>query len=59
MRIFKGMMSKKAGLSPGTLVHVGERKLENARIRLMDYDEYRIEEKAKFIIFSGNCVFYV
>jgi len=37
--------SKKAGLPPGTLVHVGERRTEAVRITLMDYDENRVEEK--------------
>lgn len=45
MRLFKGIRSKKAGLPPGTLVHVGERRLENVRITLIDYDENMIEEK--------------
>ena len=37
--------SKKAGLPPGTLVHIGERKIEAVRITYMDYDEDRFEEK--------------
>jgi len=37
--------SKKAGLSPGTLVHVGEQKVEATRITLMNYDLDRLEEK--------------
>jgi magnesium transporter len=37
--------SKTAGLSPGTLVHVGERKVEQPKIAVMDYDETRLEEK--------------
>ena len=37
--------SKKAGLSPGTLVHVGEQKIDKARITLLSYDEERLEEK--------------
>jgi magnesium transporter len=37
--------TKKAGASPGTLVHVGERKTERVRIRIIDYDERSIEEK--------------
>jgi len=37
--------SKKVGLPPGTLVHVGEKKVESVRITLMDYDEQRFEEK--------------
>jgi magnesium transporter len=37
--------SKKAGMSPGTLVHVGEQKIEKARITLMNYDQDRSEEK--------------
>ena len=37
--------SKKAGMSPGTLVHVGEQKIDKARITLMNYDQERLEEK--------------
>ena len=38
--------SKKAGLPPGTLVHIGEKKIEKARITIIDYDEMHFEEKA-------------
>lgn len=37
--------SKKAGMSPGTLVHVGEQKIETIKITLMNYDQARLEEK--------------
>jgi len=37
--------SKKAGLPPGVLVHIGEKKAEYVRIRVMDYNEENIEEK--------------
>ena len=37
--------SKKAGLSPGTLVHVGDKKAEHVRIRVADYGEDHYEEK--------------
>ena len=37
--------SKKAGMSPGVLVHVGEQKIETARISIMSYDTARLEEK--------------
>ena len=37
--------SKKAGLPPGTLVHVGEKKVESIRITYLDYDEQDVEEK--------------
>jgi len=37
--------SKKVGLPPGTLVYVGEKKVETARITILDYDEERFEEK--------------
>ena len=37
--------SKTAGLPPGTLVHVGERKTEEVRITFMDYDEHNFQEK--------------
>ncbi len=38
-------ISKKAGLPPGSLVHVGEKKTEYVRIRVIDYDETHMEEK--------------
>jgi magnesium transporter len=37
--------SKKAGLPPGTLVHIGEKKAEALKITVMDYDEAHFEEK--------------
>ncbi len=36
---------KKAGMPPGTLVHIGERKLESVRIKVIDYDENSFREK--------------
>ena len=33
------------GLAPGTLVHVGEKKVEKVRIRIIDYDEEKLEER--------------
>jgi len=32
-------------MSPGTLVHVGEQRLDKARISVMNYDQDRLEEK--------------
>ena len=37
--------SGKAGLPPGTLVHIGEKKAEQVRITLIDYDEQSFQEK--------------
>ncbi|MBA4395211.1 MAG: magnesium and cobalt transport protein CorA, partial [Desulfobacca sp.] len=37
--------SRKAGLPPGTPVHIGEQKSEATRIVLFNYDEQRAEEK--------------
>jgi len=37
--------SKKAGLPPGTLVHIGEKKAETPRITVIDYDETHFQEK--------------
>lgn len=37
--------SKKAGLPPGTLVHIGEKKVEKVRIRVIDYDKTNLEER--------------
>jgi len=38
-------VSRKIGLSPGTLVHIGKKKIEKVRIRLIDYDEAQLQEK--------------
>ncbi len=37
--------SHKAGLPPGTLVHIGERKAEEVKITIMDYDQTAFQEK--------------
>ena len=37
--------SKKSGLSPGTLVHVGEKKVDEVRIRIIDYDAGTLAER--------------
>jgi magnesium transporter len=36
--------SKKAGLPPGTLVHVGEKRTEAVRLTMIAYDEARFQE---------------
>ena len=38
--------SRKAGLPPGTLVHIGEKKTEQIRITLIDYNEENFQERA-------------
>lgn len=37
--------SKKIGLPPGSLVHVGDNKTEKVRIKLIDYDQKKFQEK--------------
>ncbi len=37
--------SQKAGLAPGTLIHIGERRAERTRLRLFDYDSGQLLEK--------------
>ena len=37
--------SKKTGLSPGTLVHIGDKKTETTRIGLINYDAAQLIEK--------------
>ncbi|HUT73139.1 MAG TPA: magnesium/cobalt transporter CorA [Desulfatiglandales bacterium] len=37
--------SKRAGLSPGTLVHDGDKKVEEAKITIIDYDATQFQEK--------------
>ena len=43
-RFFK-QVSKKAGLAPGSLIHISEKKVEKARITVIDYDEKDLSEK--------------
>jgi len=37
--------SEKAGLPPGSLVHIGEKKAEEVKITIIDYDEIHFQEK--------------
>jgi len=37
--------STKAGLPPGTLIHVGEQKVEQVRVAVVDYDETHFQER--------------
>lgn len=41
----KKKLSEKTGLSPGTLIHVGEKKTGQIRIRIVDYDSEQIREE--------------
>jgi magnesium transporter len=38
-------MSKKTGLPPGALVHIGEKRVEKVKITIVDYDETHFQEK--------------
>ncbi len=42
---FMKKVSKKPGLAPGTLVHVGERKVEKVRIRTIEFAQDTLEER--------------
>jgi len=44
-RLVSRRAKQKVGLVPGTLVHIGERKIEKVRIRIIDYDGTQLEEK--------------
>jgi len=37
--------SKKTGLPPGALVHIGEKRVEEVKITIIDYDETHFQEK--------------
>ena len=37
--------SKKKGLPPGTLIHIGEKKAEEVKITVIEYDEKNVQEK--------------
>ena len=45
MSKFTKERSRKAGLPPGTLIHIGERKREKTEISIFNYDEHKLEEK--------------
>jgi magnesium transporter len=49
MKLKKGRLikrqAKRAGLPPGTLVYVGEKKIEKVQIHYIDYDEQKLQEK--------------
>ncbi|TAL23038.1 MAG: magnesium/cobalt transporter CorA [Nitrospirae bacterium] len=38
--------SRKAGLPPGSLIHIGDKKKEEVKITVIDYDEGSFQEKA-------------
>ena len=38
-------LSQQAGLAPGTLVHIGEKRTEKVKIAIIDYDESSFQEK--------------
>ncbi len=44
--MIKNRRSQKAGLPPGTLVYIGDKKVETPRISLIEFDEVHINEKA-------------
>ena len=43
-RFIKKQLSK-AGASPGTLIHIGEQKVDETRMTLIDYDEVQLQER--------------
>ncbi len=45
MSLFLKKSSEKAGLPPGTVVFVGEQKVEEIRITIIDYDEHQYAER--------------
>ena len=44
MRKPRKLRSRKAGLPPGTLVHIGEIKTPSASYSLIDFDEHGLQE---------------
>jgi magnesium transporter len=45
MTLIKNMVSRKAGMPPGTLMHIGKRKIDNIRLNIINYNESGFEEK--------------
>jgi len=48
--------SKKAGLPPGTLVHIGEQKAEETRITIIDYDEVHFQRSWNSLANVLDCI---
>ncbi len=44
-RFVRKTARRTAGLTPGTLVHIGEKRTEKVRVSIIDYDETQFEEK--------------
>jgi len=44
VKLFK-KASRKAGLPPGTLIHIGEKRVEKVKISMISYDESQFDEK--------------
>ncbi len=44
-KVIHKQRSKKSGLPPGSLVHIGEKKIGDIQITLIDYDDAHFEEK--------------
>lgn len=44
MSVWTKKRSKKSGLPPRTLVHIGETKTEEVKITIIDYDDTHFEE---------------
>jgi len=42
----RGARKKHPGASPGTLVHIGDRKAEQIQVKMFVYDEERLEERS-------------
>lgn len=45
MKASKPKVSRKAGLPPGTLIHIGEKKTEKVKIKLFEYNEDKYIEQ--------------
>jgi len=45
MKIFRNYLSKKAGLAPGSLVHVGARRMDRVQISAIAYDDEGVSER--------------
>jgi magnesium transporter len=43
-KLFK-KTSNKIGMAPGSLVHIGEKKIEQTRIEIIDYDEKHLRQQ--------------
>ena len=56
-RLFR-KTKQRAGLAPGTIAFLGEQKVAQVRLRVLDYDTEKLEEREIDVAVGDSLVFY-